>query len=62
MQCPEGPYPEPSLASYTSASVRPLSAEAPQAGKKIGRGTENSVRGRVESALCPRQNHIIYHN
>lgn len=44
MQCPEGPYPEPSLASYTSASVRPLSAEAPQAGRKDREGNREQCQ------------------
>lgn len=39
----------------------PHNAEAPPAGRKDGgTGTESSVRGQVESALCPKNSHSIH--
>lgn len=50
MQFPEGPYPEPSLAPCTCASVCPSARRHPKQEEKMGRGTVSEARWSQPSA------------
>lgn len=62
VQLPEGLCPRPSQAQPACASVSLSLLRHPKQEGKMGRGTESSVRSQVESALCSKQDHTIYHD